>query len=125
MAMVSPCSLSAFATVSTTANLGITLDAWGPWSTSFRLRYFGPRPLIEDNSVKSAPSWVGNLRVAYRVDARNRLSLDVFNLFNTRSNDIDYFYASRLAGEPAPVWDRHVHPAEPRMLRLSWSHRFD
>jgi hypothetical protein len=111
--------------VSTTANLGITLDAWGPWSTSFRLRYFGPRPLIEDNSVKSAPSWVGNLRVAYRVDARNRLSLDVFNLFNTRSNDIDYFYTSRLAGEPAPVWDRHLHPAEPRMLRLSWSHRFD
>ncbi|MEY4733922.1 MAG: hypothetical protein RLZZ464_1988 [Pseudomonadota bacterium] len=111
--------------VSTTANLGITLDAWGPWSTSFRLRYFGPRPLIEDNSVKSAASWVGNLRVAYRVDARNRLSLDVFNLFNTRSNDIDYFYASRLAGESAPVWDRHVHPAEPRMLRLSWSHRFD
>ena len=111
--------------VSTTANLGITLDAWGPWSTSFRLRYFGPRPLIEDNSVKSAASWVGNLRVAYRVDVRNRLSLDVFNLFNTRSNDIDYFYASRLAGESAPVWDRHVHPAEPRMLRLSWSHRFD
>lgn len=111
--------------VSTTANLGITLDAWGPWSTSFRLRYFGPRPLIEDNSVKSAASWVGNLRVAYRVDVRNRLSLDVFNLFNTRSNDIEYFYTSRLAGESAPVWDRHLHPAEPRMLRLSWSHRFD
>ncbi len=111
--------------VTTTANLGITLDAWGPWSAAFRLRYFGPRPLLEDGSVQSASSLTGNLRVGYRVDARNKLSLDVFNVFNTRSNDIEYFYESRLKGESAPVWDRHVHPAEPRLLRLSWSHRFD
>lgn len=111
--------------VTTTANLGVTLDAWGPWSAAFRLRYFGPRPLLEDGSVKSASSLIGNLRLAYRVDVRNRLSLDVFNVFNTRSNDIEYFYESRLPGESTPVWDRHVHPAEPRMLRLSWSHRFD
>ena len=111
--------------VTTTANLGITLDAWGPWSAAFRLRYFGPRPLLEDGSVQSASSLIGNLRVGYRLDVRNRLSLDVFNVFNTQRNDIEYFYASRLPGESVPVWDRHVHPAEPRMLRLSWSHRFD
>ena len=111
--------------VTTTANLGVTLDAWGPWSASFRLRYFGPRPLLEDNSVQSVSSLIGNLRVGYRLDVRNRLSLDVFNVFNTQRNDIEYFYASRLPGESVPVWDRHVHSAEPCMLRLSWSHRFD
>jgi len=111
--------------VTTTANLGVTLDAWGPWSASFRLRYFGPRPLLEDNSVQSASSLIGNLRVAYRVDLRNQLSLDVFNVFNTQRNDIDYFYESRLKGELTPVWDHHVHPVEPRMLRLSWRHRFE
>ncbi len=111
--------------VTTTANLGVTLDACGPWSASFRLRYFGPRPLLEDNSVKSASSLIGNMRLAYRVDLRNQLSLDVFNVFNTQRNDIDYFYESRLKGELTPVWDHHVHPAEPRMLRLSWSHRFE
>ena len=120
-----PPTIISVGAVTTTANLGITLDAWGPWSAAFRLRYFGPRPLLEDGSVQSASSLTGNLRVGYRVDARNRLSLDVFNVFNTRSNDIEYFYESRLKGESAPVWDRHVHPAEPRMLRLSWSHRFD
>ena len=36
-----------------------------------------------------------------------------------RYNDIEYFYASRLPGEAAPVADRHMHPAEPRTLRLT------
>jgi hypothetical protein len=35
-------------------------------------------------------------------------------------DDITYFYASRLPGEPAAgVEDKHFHPAEPRTLRLS------
>ena len=47
--------------------------------------------------------------------ARNvELTLDVFNLFDREVNDIEYFYESQLAGEAAPVADRHVHPAEPR-----------
>ncbi len=45
--------------------------------------------------------------------------LDVFNLFDRRANDIGYFYASRLRGEPAPVDDRHLHTVEPRTIRLS------
>ena len=36
------------------------------------------------------------------------------------ADDIMYFYASRLPGEPASgVEDKHFHPAEPRTLRLS------
>jgi hypothetical protein len=54
--------------------------------------------------------------MAPRVD----LLLDVFNLADRAANDIEYFYRSRLAGEPAAgVDDRHVHPAEPRTVRLS------
>jgi hypothetical protein len=35
-------------------------------------------------------------------------------------SDIDYFYTSRLPGEPAGgVDDIHTHPAEPREFRLS------
>lgn len=47
------------------------------------------------------------------------MTLDVFNLANRRVYDIQYFYASQLPGEPLPVEDRHVHPAEPRTVRLS------
>ena len=45
--------------------------------------------------------------------------LDVFNLFNRRVSDIDYYYASRLGSETMPVADVHSHPAEPRSWRLS------
>ena len=34
-------------------------------------------------------------------------------------NDIEYFYESQLATETAPVADKHLHPAEPRTLRLA------
>jgi hypothetical protein len=44
----------------------------------------------------------------------------VFNLTGRDTNDIEYFYRSRLAGEPAAgVEGLHVHPAEPRTVRLS------
>jgi hypothetical protein len=40
--------------------------------------------------------------------------------FNRKVDDVTYFYASRLPGEPAAaVDDRHFHPAEPRTVRLS------
>ena len=38
--------------------------------------------------------------------------LEAFNLFDANVSDIDYFYASRLPGEPADgVEDIHTHPA--------------
>ena len=60
--------------------------------------------------------------VAYT--ARNA-QLDIFNLLNARVSDIDYFYTSRLRGEPAAgIDDVHTHPAEPRAFRVSVSTHF-
>lgn len=51
--------------------------------------------------------------------------LDMLNLANCNSNDISYYYTSRLAGEPlAGVDGLHVHPAEPRTVRLTARMRF-
>jgi outer membrane receptor protein involved in Fe transport len=106
------------------ASLGVTLNELGRWSSTVQMRYFGPRPLIEDGSVRSRSTLLTNLRVGYKLDKNLRLGLDVFNLFNRRASDIDYFYASQLRGEAAPVSDVHFHPVEPRSLRLTLSANF-
>ena len=107
-----------------TANLGVTVDALGLWSGALRLRYVGPRPLVADDTVRSADSVLLNLRVGYRLNARTRLALDVYNLLDRRASDIEYWYPSQLAGEGSAVEDRHLHPVEPRSLRLTLAHRF-
>ena len=52
-------------------------------------------------------------------------TVDIFNLLNARDSDIDYYYASRLPGEPAGgVNDIHSHPALPRTVRVGFSVAF-
>ncbi len=98
-----------------------------PWNRprpvfgSLRLRHFGPRPLVEDASVRS--------RGHIDLERRDRLSpLGHARASSSRATtcstptvaDIDYFYTSRLPGEPAEgVDDVHTHPAIPRTARLS------
>jgi outer membrane receptor protein involved in Fe transport len=101
------------------ASIGVSSQESDPWSAGLRLRYFGPRPLIEDNSVRSKSSTLVNLLAGYRVTRKLRLSMEVLNLLNTQVSDIDYYYASQLKGEAAPVDDVHSHPAEPRAVRLT------
>jgi len=103
------------------ASLGVTVKDQGPWSGTVHARYFGPRPLIEDNSVRSQSSVIFSARASYKVDAKTSINLDVFNLFDRKTNDIEYYYASRLNNtEPASgVNDIHFHPAEPRTGRLA------
>ena len=103
---------------------GISLSDRKRWSWALQLRYFGPRPLVEDNSVRSSSTTLAYLRVAYQVAPQARLSLDIYNLFNRKASDIDYFYASQLRGEAGPVSDRHFHPVEPRALRLTLQYRY-
>ena len=101
------------------ASVAATLRELGPWSASLQWRYLGAGPLTEDNSVRSAPAITTNLRLARKFGDTAELTVDVFNLGNRKVNDIQYFYESRLPGEAAPVADRHVHPAEPRTVRVS------
>ena len=101
------------------ASIGVSLQESEPWSAGLRLRYFGPRPLIEDNSVRSRSSTLVNMQLGYRINTRLRASMDILNLLNTSVSDIDYYYASQLPGEAAPVDDVHSHPAEPRTVRVT------
>jgi len=106
------------------ASVGVSLRENEPWSAGLRLRYFGPRPLIEDDSVRSKSSTLANLMTGYKISKQVRLSMEVLNLFDTRVSDIDYYYESQLSGEATPVSDIHTHPAEPRILRASVNMKF-
>ncbi|NUA28586.1 TonB-dependent receptor [Cupriavidus basilensis] len=112
--------------IQATASMGMSLNR-GRLSVGARARYFGPRPLIEDNSVRSASSFLVNLKVGYRVLRNVRIFVEVLNVLGKRVKDIDYYYASLLKGEASPVDangvatginDHHIHPAEPRTFRL-------
>jgi outer membrane receptor protein involved in Fe transport len=106
--------------IQTVVSLGATVTELGPWFGQFQLRYFGPRALVEDNSVRSKGTTLAYLRAGYRFNPNLRIALDVFNLFDRQGSDIDYAYASRLQGESAAgVNDIHFHPVEPRSVRLS------
>jgi outer membrane receptor protein involved in Fe transport len=123
------------------ASFGVTYDPGGKWFASLQTRYFGPRPLIEDNSVQSSSTNLANLRVGYRIDKTWLVKLDLLNIFNRKQSDIEYYYASCLrselgggayanpacagaAGTRTGVNDIHFHPVEPFAARVSVSATF-
>ncbi|HEY8549277.1 MAG TPA: TonB-dependent receptor [Vicinamibacterales bacterium] len=106
--------------VASVVSAGATVDAVRNVFGSVRWRYFGPRSLVEDGSVRSSATSLVNLEAGYRLTRSVRLALDVFNLLDAKHSDIDYFYASRLPGEPDEgVEDVHFHPTLPRTARVS------
>jgi hypothetical protein len=107
------------------ASFGMTVTDFGRWYGAFELRYFGPRPLVEDNSVRSSSTTLAYARFGYKISARSKVTLDLFNLFDRRASDIDYYYQSRLPGESiGGVNDIHFHPVEPRSARLTLTYNF-
>jgi outer membrane receptor protein involved in Fe transport len=105
--------------VSETLSAGATLDLGHGFSGALRLRHFGAAPLIEDDSVRSRSTSLVNLG-AYYTRSTVKIGIDVLNLFDAKDADISYHYASRLAGEAVEgVEDRHIHPVEPRQVRVS------
>jgi outer membrane cobalamin receptor len=106
--------------VSTVVQSGATVDSLKNVFGSVRWRYFGPRALIEDDSRRSKATSLVNVEAGYAFTRSLRLAVDVFNLLDAQHSDIDYFYASRLPGEPAGgIEDIHLHPALPRTARVS------
>jgi hypothetical protein len=107
------------------ASAGLTLGEQRGWFGAIKARYFGSRPLIEDDSVRSLASLIVNARAGYRFDNGLRIQLDALNLFDASTNQIEYYYLSRLPGELLDgIGDRHVHPVEPLALRLTLAGSF-
>ena len=102
------------------ASLAASVDNLGPYFGALQFRYFGPRPLIEDNSVRSKSTTTLNGRVGYKIGPDIKVELEGFNLLNSKSSAIDYYYQSRLPNEgPDGENDIHFHPIESRSARLT------
>ena len=110
--------------VESVASIGATFNRETGWFGGARLRYFGPGPLIEDDSVRSNSTLLVNVDAGYHFSPRLSVVGTVFNLLDARDNDITYYYESQLMDEAAPVADIHFHPVEPRTLRLSLNMTF-
>jgi len=92
-----------------------------------RLRYFSSQPIIEDDSQRQPESTIVNALVGYRF-GRYEIAAEVLNMFDSKADDIAYYYPSRLpsallashgqaveadAGVPGAV----IHPVEPFQVR--------
>ena len=106
------------------ASVALAVDNLWPYFGALQWRYFGPRPVIEDNSVRSNSTATLNGRIGYKINPKTSVQLEVLNLTNRRASAIDYYYESRLANEPASVTDLHFHPIESRSVGLTLTTSF-
>ncbi len=100
------------------ASVAMVVDNGGVWSGSLQLRYFGPRPLTEDNSVRSDATTTLNGRLRYRVDPKTSIELLGFNLLDSKNSAIDYYNDSYTFNGVSGLSGRVFHPIEPRNFRL-------
>ena len=95
----------------TTVATGLTVNDLGQWFGALRLRYFSGGPLTEDGSVTWGPTALLSGRLGFNLTDRLQLTVEGYNLLGRDDDDIAYYYASRLAGEPLDgVGDVHFHP---------------
>jgi outer membrane receptor protein involved in Fe transport len=89
------------------------------WNAAARLRYLGPHPLIEDNSERGEETLLLNLRAAWTGFKGWELYGELLNALDSKAHDIDYFYATRLPGEPPEgIEGRNSRVVEPRQVRI-------
>ena len=103
-------------------------DVLGGFYGGPRLRYFGPRALIEDNSVRSKETLMLSTMVGYEFNKHWKLQAEVFNLLGRKDSGIDYYYGSCLKTDTdCPAGgnqDIHFHPVEPLSFRMTLSTSF-
>ncbi len=106
------------------ASLVITAEYPSGITGSLSFRYLGKIPLTEDGSIVSNGSALTNLSLGWPL-LNGEVQLNIFNLFDSDDHDVDYFYTSRLEGEPlSGIEDIHYHIFEGRQIRLSWMREF-
>jgi outer membrane receptor protein involved in Fe transport len=109
----------------TAGELGVSA-IFPQFNVAARARYLGPHPLVEDNSVRGESTLLVNLRAAWT--PQNFYGFEIYgellNVFDSKRHDIDYFYETRLPGEPAGVEGRNSRIVEPQQFRVGLKKKF-
>jgi hypothetical protein len=103
---------------------GLTLHDWHGFSSSLRLRYFGPRDLTSDGDYKSSQTLLLNAEAGYQINKTWRVSVEFLNLLDRHDHDIDYAYVSQVTPTSAPRFQDVFHPVEPFQVRVGLTARF-
>ncbi|HWB83463.1 MAG TPA: TonB-dependent receptor [Bryobacteraceae bacterium] len=103
---------------------GVTLHDYKRFSTSLRLRAFGPRDLTSDGIYQSHATVLLNAEVRYRITKSWSFVAEALNLLNRRDHDIDYAYTSRITPAGDPAFTDVFHPVEPLQVRFGLRRAF-
>lgn len=106
-----------------TSTGGVSYQAAKGWSCALRYRYMGGRPAIENNSVRASAYTVFDAVLQYAF-SRWELGLSAENLFGVKWREAQFYDASQLKGEAAPVLDFHYTPGTPFLIKGSIVVRF-
>ena len=99
------------------ASAGATLRVPNGWSASLFVSSFGRRQTIEEDSLRLKASSFVNARLSRNLSKKTRVSFDVFNVFDRRVDNVDYFSTTRVWNQPGAADNFLFSPLEPRGFR--------
>jgi hypothetical protein len=103
---------------------GAALHDYKGFSSSLRLRYFGPRYLTSDGLYQSNQTVLLNGEIGYQFSKKWHVTAEFLNMLNRKDADIDYAYVYQITPTAAPAFGRVTHPTEPFLARFSLGRSF-
>ena len=103
---------------------GLTLHHFHGFSSSLRLRYFGPRDLTSDGEYQSRQTLLLNAEAGYQINQTWRVSIEFLNLLDRHDHDIDYAYVSQVTPSSVARFQDVFHPVEPFQVRAGLTAAF-
>ncbi len=103
---------------------GATLHDLKGFTSSLRLRYFGPRYLTSDGIYQSSQTVLLNGEVGYQFFKKWHVTAEFLNMLNRKDADIDYAYIYQVSPTTAPAFGRVNHPTEPFLARFALERSF-
>jgi hypothetical protein len=103
---------------------GIALHVTQGFSSSLRLRYFGPRDLTSDGLYRSSQTVLLNGEIGYQLFQKWHVTAELLNMLDRKDADIDYAYGYQIAPKAAPGFGRVNHPTEPFLVRFALGRSF-